>query len=102
MHRIPPESPESGRNLWGTDKTSSFAAVVRYESVHMLLALSAIKGLKICRIDVVGAFLNAKSQGENFLEISQGFENHYTITPGVDTILKMEYSIYGTMDGANN
>ena len=22
MHRIPPESPESGRNLWGTDKTS--------------------------------------------------------------------------------
>ena len=21
MHRIPPESPESGRNLWGTDKT---------------------------------------------------------------------------------
>ena len=26
MHRIPPESPESGRNLWGTDKTSSIAA----------------------------------------------------------------------------
>ena len=24
MHRIPPESPESGRNLWGTDKTSLF------------------------------------------------------------------------------
>ena len=23
MHRIPPESPESGRNLWGTDKTST-------------------------------------------------------------------------------
>ena len=22
MHQIPPESPESGRNLWGTDKTS--------------------------------------------------------------------------------
>jgi hypothetical protein len=27
MHRIPPESPESSRNLWGTDKTSTEANV---------------------------------------------------------------------------
>ena len=86
-----------GEHYW-----ESFAAVVRYESVRMLLALSAAKGLKIRLIDIVGAFLNAKPQGENFLEIPQGFENHYTIAPGVDTILKMEFNIYGTMDGANN
>jgi len=86
-----------GEHYW-----ESFAAVVRYESVRMLLALSAAKGLKIRLIDIVSAFLNAKPQGENFLKIPQGFENHYTIAPGVDTILKMEFNIYGTMDGANN
>jgi hypothetical protein len=68
----------------------------------MTLAVAAAKGLKVRLIDVVGAFLNAKPQGENFLEIPQGFENHYTIAPGVDTVLKMELNIYGTMDGANN
>jgi len=68
----------------------------------MTLAVTAAKRLKVCLIDVVGAFLNAKPQGENFLEIPQGFENHYTIEPGVDTVLKMELNIYGTMDGANN
>jgi len=86
-----------GEHYW-----ESFTAVVQYESVHMLLALTAVKGLKFCLIDVVGAFLNAKPQGENFLEIPQEFENHYTITPGVDTVLKMEFNIYGTMDGTNN
>ena len=86
-----------GEHYW-----ESFAAVVRYESVRMLLALTAAKGLKIRLVDVVGAFLNAKPQGENFLEIPQGFENHYTIASGVDTVLKMELNIYGTMDGANN
>jgi hypothetical protein len=90
-------SQKLGKHYW-----ESFAAVVRYESVRMTLAVAAAKGLKVRLIDVVGAFLNAKPQGENFLEIPQGFENHYTIEPGVDTVLKMELNIYGTMDGANN
>lgn len=68
----------------------------------MTLPVTAAKGLNVCLIDVIGAFLNAKPQGENFLEIPQGFENHYTIAPDVDTILKMKLNIYGTMDGANN
>ena len=35
------------------------------------------------------------------MEIPEGFKKHYTI-PGVDTVLKMNLTIYGTMDGANN
>ncbi len=85
-----------GKHFW-----ESFAAVVRYESVRMLFALAAAKGLRLHLVDVVGAFLNAKPQGENYLEIPEGFETHYTI-PGVDTVLKMELNLYGTMDGANN
>jgi hypothetical protein len=80
----------------------SFAAVVRYESICMLLAFAAAKGLRVRLIDIVGAFLNARPQGENYIKIPQGFENHYTIAPHVDTVLKMEFNIYGTMDGANN
>ena len=52
-------------------------------------------------IDFVGAYLNSEPQGDNYLEIPEGFKTHYSI-PGVDTILKMNLTIYGTMDGANN
>ena len=41
MHRIPPESPESGRNLWGTDKTSpntSWRWSISAVSMHLLLS----------------------------------------------------------------
>lgn len=68
----------------------------------MTLAITAAKGLKVRFINVIGTFLNAKPQGENFLEIPQGFENHYTITPDVNTVLKMELNIYKKMDSANN
>ena len=79
----------------------SFAAVVRYDSVRMLFAIIASRGLDFWLVDFVGAFLNAKPQGENYLEIPEGFENHYKI-PGIDTVLKMNLNLYGTMDGANN
>jgi hypothetical protein len=79
----------------------SFAAVVRYDSVRMLFALIAARGLDFWLIDFVGAYLNAKPQGENYLEIPEGFKNHYSL-PGIDTVLKMNLTIYGTMDGANN
>ena len=35
------------------------------------------------------------------MEIPEDFEKHYTI-PGVDTVLKMNLTIYGTMDSVNN
>ena len=85
-----------GEHWW-----DSFAAVVRYESIRMLFALIASKGLEMWLIDFVGAYLNSEPQGDNYMEIPEGFEKHYTI-PGVDTVLMMNLTIYGTMDGANN
>jgi hypothetical protein len=85
-----------GEHWW-----DSFAAVVRYESIRMLFALTASKGLEMWLIDFVGAYLNSEPQGDNYMEIPEGFEKHYAI-PGVDTVLKMNLTIYGTMDGANN
>ena len=57
----------------------------------MIFAIIAAHGLDFWLVDFVGAFLNAKPQGENYLEIPEGFENHYTI-PGVNTTLKMSGS----------
>ena len=79
----------------------SFTAILRYESIQMLFALIASKGLEMWLIDFVGAYLNSEPQGDNYMEIPKGFEKHYAI-PGVDTVLKMNLTIYGTMDGANN
>jgi hypothetical protein len=87
-----------GENYW-----ESFAAVVRYESICMLFAYAAAKRHRnIALVDAVGAFLNAKPQGLNFIEIPQGFEIHYSLGPGIDTVLRMDHNIYGTMDGAHN
>ena len=63
--------------------------------------LIASLGLHLWLLNFVGAYPNSVPQGENFLEIPQGFEKHYGIV-SVDTVLLMNLTIYGTMDGANN
>jgi hypothetical protein len=67
----------------------------------MLFAIIATCGLEFWLVDFVRAYLNAKPQGKNYLEILEGFKGHYTI-PGINTVLKMNLTIYGTMDGTNN
>jgi hypothetical protein len=79
----------------------SFAAVVRYDSVQMLFAIIAARGLDFWLVDFIRAYLNSKPQGINFLKIPKGFEKHYCI-PGVNTVLRMNLTIYSTMDSMNN
>ncbi|GAW02502.1 retrovirus-related pol polyprotein [Lentinula edodes] len=71
------------------------------ESIQMLLALTASLNLHLFAFDFTGAYLNAKPQGKNYLEIPKGFENYFSIDD-MDTVLDMLYNIYGTMDGGNN
>jgi Reverse transcriptase (RNA-dependent DNA polymerase) len=52
-----------GEHWW-----DSFAAVVRYESIQMLFALSASKGLEMWLIDFVRAYLNLEPQEDNYLK----------------------------------
>ena len=55
----------------------------------MLFAIIAACRLDFWLVDFVRVYLNAKPQGENFLEIPEGFENHYTIL-GVNPVLKIK------------
>ena len=67
----------------------------------MLFAIIAAHRLDFWLVDFIGAYLNAKPQGDNYLEIPEGFHKHYSI-PGINTVLKMNLTIYGTMDRVNN
>ncbi len=75
----------------------SFAAVVRYESLRMFFAIVAAKELNFWLIDFVGAYLNAEPQGDNYVELPQGYEEIVTrdFPPG-DYVLKMRHAMYGT------
>jgi Reverse transcriptase (RNA-dependent DNA polymerase) len=101
LHRRMPGVVKGFMQKFGKHWWDSFAAVVRYESIQMLFALSTSKGLDMWLINFVGAYLNLEPQGDNYMEIPEGFEKHYLIL-GVDTVLNMNLTIYGTMDDANN
>jgi len=45
----------------------------------MALTATAAKGLKVCLIDVVGAFLNAKPQGETSLKFPKASKTTITL-----------------------
>jgi hypothetical protein len=79
----------------------SFTIVVKYNLVQMLFAIIAACRLDFWLIDFVRAYLNAKPQGENYLEIPEGFKRHYTI-PDIDIVLKINLTIYRTIDSVNN
>lgn len=78
-----------------------FAAIVKYKFIRILLAIIASHELKLGLINFVGAYLHAKPQGENYLKIPEGFEDYYKI-PDIDTVLKMNYTIYRIMNSRNN
>ena len=82
--------------MLGEHYKESFAMVVRYKSVRILPSIIASHGLKIGLINFIGAYLNTKPQGNNYLEIFKEFKDHYKI-PGT-----MNYTLYRTMDSGNN
>lgn len=62
----------------GLDYDEIFAPVVRFESLRMLLAISAIKGWKPRQLDIKTAFLYGILNEEIYMELPEGYkiENH--------------------------
>lgn len=52
----------------GIDYNETFAPVVKYTSIRMLLAIAAHDGLKVTQMDAVTAFLNGKLEEEIWME----------------------------------
>lgn len=75
----------------GIDYKETFAPVLKYKSLRILLAIAAIKDLEIKQMDVETAFLNAPMKEEVYMEQPEGF--HDGDNRNVLLLLK---TLYGT------
>ena len=57
----------------GIDFTETFAPVARFDTIRLLLAISAHKGWKVFQMDVKSAFLNGVLKEEIYIEQPEGF-----------------------------
>jgi hypothetical protein len=57
------------------DFGETFAHVVRFEAIRILLTFVASKGFKLCQMDMKSAFLNGVIQEEVYVRQPPGFEN---------------------------
>lgn len=70
------------------DYFETFAPVVRYNSIRMLLAFVAAQNLHIWQMDVVTAYLQGYVDAEIYMELPEGFEKN-------NKVCKLHRSIYG-------
>lgn len=73
----------------GVDYRETFAPVVRYDSVRVVLALAAIHDMKIAQFDVKTAFLNGNLDELIYMQVPDGVEHKH----GQVCVLKR--SLYG-------
>jgi hypothetical protein len=58
----------------GVDYDEIFSPVIRYETVCMMFALSALEGMYMTGLDVKAAFLYRKLDKEIYMKQPEGFE----------------------------
>ena len=73
----------------GYDYVETHSPVVRLETIHLILAITAIKGLVIQQMDVKGAYLNGVLDEQVYMRQPEGFED------GTDRICELLKSLYG-------
>lgn len=74
---------------YGIDYIETFAPVVRYQSIRLLLATAVKLNLYIRQMDAVTAFLNGELQEEVYMRQPKGFED------GTNRVCKLKKSLYG-------
>lgn len=75
----------------GIDYFETYAPVVRYESIRLLLAIAASRDYEIKKFDVKTAFLYGELQEEIYLEQPEG----YADPNNPDFVCKLHKSLYG-------
>ena len=73
----------------GLDYDKTFSPVVCFETIRALLAIVLSKHLKVCQLDVKGAYLNGKLTQPIYMEQPIGFDN------GSRLVCLLIKSIYG-------
>ena len=77
----------------GVDFTETFAPVVRYDSVRVLLAMVAERNYNLVQFDVQTAFLYGKLDEQIFMEIPEGLSVKGSSVKSI--VCRLEKSLYG-------
>ena len=75
----------------GIDYHDTFAAVVKYKSIRIVLALVTCMNYELDQMDVHTAFLNAPIKEEVYMKQAPGYE-----TGGADMVCRLNKTLYGT------
>jgi hypothetical protein len=90
-----------GMQTWGRNYWETYAPVVNWASVHLILAIAKIHGLSLKSIDFVLAFPQADLEIPVFMELPIGFE-----APDGENcktyVLKLNKSLYGLKQAGYN
>ncbi len=77
--------------MHGVDYLETYAPVVKYHSLWVILAIAATKDLDMLQLDIKTAFLNGDLDEEIYMIQPEGF-----ITPGRENdVCRLKKSIYG-------
>lgn len=83
--------------VMGEDYGETYASVARLESVRLVCAIAASRGMHLWQVDFVSAFLNSENVYDVYMEPPPGFEEG-----GGDSVWKLLKTLYGTMQGAHD
>lgn len=84
----------------GEDYGETYASVARVESVRLVCAIAASRGMHLWQLDFVSAFLNSENTYKIYMEPPPGFEKGGE--DGDDCVWLLLKTLYGTMQGAHD
>jgi hypothetical protein len=86
----------SNKQQVGIDYFKTFASILRYTTLRILLAKAAAKDLEIDHVDIDIAFLNPDLIEEVYMKVPQFLEEVYLELGKIaDAFLKLNKSLYG-------
>jgi hypothetical protein len=83
------------RQVEGVDFFDTFAPVVNWRTVRLMLILSAILGLSTHQVDYTAAFIHAPINEDVYVDMPRGFSES-------GKILKLKKSLYGLKQSPQN
>lgn len=86
-----------GTQVEGRDFFEVFAAVLRFESLRILIAVWISLGYFIWQIDFASAYLNTDMEEEMYIRPPEGFEGR-----GTGKVMRMKKSLYRSMQAGRN
>ena len=79
------------RQVEGIDFFETYAPVVSWSTVRLLLSLSLIFGLETRQVDYANAFVQAELKEDVYIEVPRGF----AAAEGENMVMKLNRSLYG-------